>query len=127
MGASDQVLLDAYSQTVSDVVDQVAGSVAAVRTRSGSGGRGGRDGGSGSGFLFTPDGYVLSNSHVVRAGPSRLCGQPPQARWTVSGSSPTQRASYSRPSASDTVHRACGGWPQSPLRPARTTCELLST
>jgi len=59
MGAADAFLLDAYSRTVSEVVDRVAPSVAAVRV----GGSG-----AGSGFLFTPDGYLLSNSHVVRAG-----------------------------------------------------------
>ncbi len=59
MGATDAFLLDAYSRTVSEVIDRVAPSVAAVRV----GGSG-----AGSGFLFTPDGYLLSNSHVVRAG-----------------------------------------------------------
>lgn len=85
MGASDQLLLDAYSQTVSGVVEQAAGSVAAVRTLAGGGGgRVDRGGGSGSGFLFTPDGYVLSNSHVVRAGRKGDWGQPPKAHWTIS-------------------------------------------
>jgi S1-C subfamily serine protease len=62
MGSRDAPLLDAYSLTVSDVVDRVGPSVAAVRVKAG------RRGGAGSGFLFTPDGYVLTNSHVVRSG-----------------------------------------------------------
>jgi S1-C subfamily serine protease len=72
MGATDAFLLDAYSRTVSEVVDRVAPSVAAVRVGSGSDGTG-----AGSGFLFTPDGYLLTNSHVVRAGrPPFQTGQP---------------------------------------------------
>ena len=63
MGAQDAFLLDAYSHTVSEVVERIGPSVAAVRT----GGSG-----AGSGFLFTPDGYLLSNSHVVRAGKPSL-------------------------------------------------------
>ena len=67
MGAADAFLLDAYSRTVSEVVERIGPSVAAVRV----GGSG-----AGSGFLFTPDGYLLSNSHVVRAGrPTRPKGQ----------------------------------------------------
>jgi S1-C subfamily serine protease len=62
MGSRDTPLLDAYSLTVSDVVDKVGPSVAAIRVKAG------RREGSGSGFLFTPDGYLLTNSHVVRAG-----------------------------------------------------------
>ncbi len=65
MGASDAYLLDAYSQAVTSVVDRVAPSVAAVRV----GGDGAAHGeGGGSGFVFTPDGYLLTNSHVARAG-----------------------------------------------------------
>ena len=63
MGANDAFLHDAYSRTVSDVVERVGPSVAAVHVQ----GAGEKLGG-GSGFLFTPDGYVLTNSHVVRAG-----------------------------------------------------------
>ena len=67
MGATDAFLLDAYSDTVSGVVERAGPSVAAVQV---SGQPNNRDAqlGSGSGFLFTPDGYLLSNSHVVRAG-----------------------------------------------------------
>jgi len=66
MGANDAFVQDAYSRTVSEVVERVGPSVAAVRLH-GSGGSSQALGG-GSGFLFTPDGYVLTNSHVVRAG-----------------------------------------------------------
>jgi S1-C subfamily serine protease len=75
VGASDAFLLDAYSQTVSGVVDRAGPSVAAVRV-----GQADAGGGGGSGFLFTPDGYLLTNSHVVRAGkPAFPIGQPKPA------------------------------------------------
>ncbi len=64
MGANDPFLLDAYSQAVTAVVERVAPSVAAVRVS----GVGGAAGGHGSGFVFTSDGYLLTNSHVVRGG-----------------------------------------------------------
>jgi S1-C subfamily serine protease len=64
MGARDLDLLDAYSRTVTDVAERVGASVAAVQMLD----RGGQPAGSGSGFLFTADGYMLTNSHVVRAG-----------------------------------------------------------
>ena len=50
-------LLDAYSRAVVDVVDQLSPAVISV---SGHGKRG-----SGSGFLITPNGYAITNSHVV--------------------------------------------------------------
>jgi len=75
MGANDAFLLDAYSETVAGVVERAGPSVAAVRVQ----GRATDPDaglGAGSGFLFTPDGYLLTNSHVVRAGqPKPLAGK----------------------------------------------------
>ena len=68
MGAPDQFLLDAYSNIVREVVDRVGAGVAVVHLLRSTGHQNGerkREGG-GSGFLFTPDSYLLTNSHVVR-------------------------------------------------------------
>jgi S1-C subfamily serine protease len=57
-GAGD--LLDAYSQAVIHVVEAASPAVIALGGR-----REEAPAGSGSGFLITPDGYALTNSHVV--------------------------------------------------------------
>ncbi len=62
-GNPDAPLFDAYSQSVIDAVDHVAPSVAHLRVRGKRRGKESED--SGSGFLFTPDGYMVTNSHVV--------------------------------------------------------------
>ena len=59
----DAELLDAYSLAVSGAVARVAPAVAHVRVERTKGARGGE--GSGSGFLITPDGYLVTNSHVA--------------------------------------------------------------
>ena len=102
----DGELHDAYSQAVIGAARRVSPSVVNIDVqvpagpgrqqgrRQGGGGGGG--GGSGSGFFFTPDGYLLTNSHVVHDAtqidvtlqdgtklPARMIGDDPQTDLAV--------------------------------------------
>src|SRR5262244_4671217 len=63
----DSDLLDAYSRTVVSAVARVAPAVVNIDVKQRvSARRGERElSGNGSGFVITPDGFILTNSHVV--------------------------------------------------------------
>jgi len=58
----DDVLLDAYSRAITNVVDRVGPTVVRIDVRHGTNAA---RAGSGSGVIVAPDGLVLTNSHVV--------------------------------------------------------------
>jgi S1-C subfamily serine protease len=68
---AEAVLLDAYSRAVVDAAETVGPAVLHLQVQAANG-----RGGAGSGVVFTPDGYVLTNSHVAGSAPHLLATFP---------------------------------------------------
>jgi S1-C subfamily serine protease len=87
-GDVDDDLLDAYSRTVIDALARSHEAVLSLRVEATRGGR--RAAGAGSGFLLTPDGYAVTNSHVVEGSRELLATLDDGSEWPaeVVGSDP---------------------------------------
>ena len=101
---SDQDLLDAYSRAVVNVVETVSPTVLSItglpadRT------------GAGSAFLVTPDGYAITNSHVVAGRPALLAEteEGDSISTEVVGDDPATDLALVRLFAADLPHASVG-------------------
>ncbi len=110
--ARDHELLDSYSRTIAAVVEKVGPTVVNIRANPiGRASRNGSEsGGTGSGFVIAPDGFILTNSHVVH-GAARLDVTLADGREydaTLVGDDPETDLAVIRINASQLVHARLG-------------------
>lgn len=110
--ARDHELLDSYSRTIATVVEKVGPTVVNIRASNiGRASRNGSEsGGTGSGFVIAPDGFILTNSHVVH-GATRLevtLADGGQYGASLVGEDPETDLAVIRINASQLVHARLG-------------------
>ena len=116
---NEQEALDAYSRVIVTVAESLGPAVVNLRGVAGEGGR--RATGSGSGFLFTPDGFLLTNHHVVR-GSSRVrvrLNDGREVSGRVIGADPWTDVAVVPADASGLPHAQLGESARPARRPAR--------
>ena len=114
--AAESEAIDAYSRVVSGVAEKVSPSVVNIDVRRQAGPSRARgtaapeERANGSGFIFTPDGFLLTNSHVVN-GMTRIDAVLPDGRRfraELIGDDPDTDLAVVRISADDLVSVALG-------------------
>jgi S1-C subfamily serine protease len=106
---NDRGLLDAYSQAVSGTVERAGAAVIHLEVRGPDRqGAAKEQGGSGSGFFISPDGYALTNSHVVHGAREIWAALADGRRLSADmiGEDPDTDLAVVRVSASDLPHLA---------------------
>jgi S1-C subfamily serine protease len=109
---NDDELLDSYSQSVTRAVEKVGPAVVNIRVQKSSrkSQSGSESGGSGSGFVIAPDGFILTNSHVVH-GADKLevtLADGQMYRGTLVGEDPETDLAVVRINASQLAHARLG-------------------
>jgi S1-C subfamily serine protease len=96
---------DPYSETVMHAVDVASPSVVGIDVRT----AGGRSG-AGSGFVITPDGFALTNSHVVHDAKSLAVATPDGHRYDAQliGDDPATDLAVIRIAGNDLAHATLG-------------------
>ena len=102
--SKDEELFDSYSHAVTSAVDAIGPSVVKIDA-----------GGTGSGFIFAPDGLILTNSHVVA----------PPSRHGRSGEAGSSRINVTLPDGRDLVADLVGDDPHTDLAVLRVSARDL--